>query len=356
MKHGSLFSGIGGFDLAAEWMGWDNTFHCEWNEFGQKVLKHHFPKAISYDDITKTDFTIHRGRIDVLSGGFPCQPYSLAGKRQGKNDERHLWPHMLRAIREIKPNWVVGENVRGILNWNDGVVFEEVCAEMEDEGFEVLPFILPAASVNAPHQRYRVWFVAHSNECDDARRPEGHEGEGGKERLQERDAIREPSQSGGLWNDANAEFKRLEGKNESRSEKGREWKCLWGNATGHSTQDSRVTPNAMCGRRPDEEHRQTEPGRSTEKSVSDHWRNFPTQPPVRTGDDGFRTDTLRQRIREDSMGLLSEEEIDTIISKATSKWVKETIKAGGNAVVPPLVLNIFNAINKYDEREAAELG
>lgn len=117
MRHGSLFSGIGGFDLAAEWMGWENVFHCEWNPFGQKVLKYHFPKAISYDDITKTDFTIHRGTIDILTGGFPCQPYSTAGLRKGKEDERHLWPEMLRAIREIQPRWVVGENVFGLISW-----------------------------------------------------------------------------------------------------------------------------------------------------------------------------------------------------------------------------------------------
>ncbi len=101
MTHGSLFSGIGGFDLAAEWMGWENVFHCEWNPFGQKVLKHYWPNAISYEDITKTDFTVHRGKIDIITGGFPCQPYSSAGKRKGKDDERHLWPSMLRAIREI---------------------------------------------------------------------------------------------------------------------------------------------------------------------------------------------------------------------------------------------------------------
>lgn len=99
MTHGSLFSGIGGFDLAAEWSGWENVFHCEWNDFSKKVLKYHFPKSISYHDITKTDFTIHHGAIDILTGGFPCQPYSAAGKRLGKEDDRHLWPHMLRAIQ-----------------------------------------------------------------------------------------------------------------------------------------------------------------------------------------------------------------------------------------------------------------
>jgi len=120
MNHGSLFSGIGGFDLASEWAGWNNKFHCEWNPFGQKILKHYFPNSISYNDITKTDFTIHRGTIDVLSGGFPCQPYSVAGKRLGKADERHLFPEMLRVIKEIQPRWIIGENVRGLVNWGGG--------------------------------------------------------------------------------------------------------------------------------------------------------------------------------------------------------------------------------------------
>jgi DNA-cytosine methyltransferase len=162
MNHGSLFSGIGGFDLAAEWMGWNNIFHCEWNSFGKKVLKHYWPNAISYEDITKTDFTIHRGTIDILTGGFPCQPYSGAGKRLGKEDDRHLWPEMLRAIQEIQPMYVVGENVRGLTNWNGGMVFDEVQADLETQGYEVLPFLLPACAVNAPHKRDRIWFVAYS--------------------------------------------------------------------------------------------------------------------------------------------------------------------------------------------------
>lgn len=101
MTHASLFSGIGGFDLAAEWMGWENIFHCEWNPFGQKVLKHHFPNSKSYEDITKTDFSIHRGTIDILTGGFPCQPYSSAGKRLGKEDERHLCRKCLEQLKKF---------------------------------------------------------------------------------------------------------------------------------------------------------------------------------------------------------------------------------------------------------------
>lgn len=162
MKHGSLFSGIGGFDLAAQWMGWQNMFHCEINPFCQKILNHYWPNAHSYADIKTTDFSIYRGKIDVLSGGFPCQPYSVAGERLGKEDDRHLWPEMLRAVREIAPEWVVGENVYGLINWNGGLVFDEVQTDLENCGYEVLPVLLPACGKNAEHQRYRIWFIAHS--------------------------------------------------------------------------------------------------------------------------------------------------------------------------------------------------
>jgi DNA (cytosine-5)-methyltransferase 1 len=163
VNHGSLFSGIGGFDLAAQWMGWENVFHCEFNPWCRRVLHHYWPNAKAYADIKETDFTGWRGAVDVLSGGFPCQPYSTAGKRRGNEDDRHLWPEMLRAIREIAPRWVVGENVRGLVSWSGGLVFDEVQSDLEAEGYEVLPFLLPACAVNAPHRRDRVWFIAHAS-------------------------------------------------------------------------------------------------------------------------------------------------------------------------------------------------
>jgi DNA (cytosine-5)-methyltransferase 1 len=163
MTHGSLFSGIGGFDLASEWMGWTNVFHCEWMEFPRKVLDYYWPDADSHIDITKTDFKKYENKIDVLTGGFPCQPFSLAGKRKGTNDERYLWHEMLRAVQEIKPTYVIAEKVFGITNIDGGMVFEQVCLDLENEGYEVQPFIIPACAKNAPHRRDRVWFVAYSN-------------------------------------------------------------------------------------------------------------------------------------------------------------------------------------------------
>lgn len=163
MRHISLFSGIGGFDLASEWMGWENVAHCEWNPFCQKILKYYWPKAESYSDITKTCFKKYHGTIDIISGGFPCQPFSVAGQRQGTEDNRYLWPSMLRVIREVSPTWVVGENVLGLVNWSEGMVFEQVYSDLEAEGYKVQAFVLPACGVDAPHKRDRVWFVAYRN-------------------------------------------------------------------------------------------------------------------------------------------------------------------------------------------------
>lgn len=161
MKHASLFSGIGGFDLAAQWMGWENIFQVEKDEFCQKVLTKNFPKVKRYGDIKQFDGTPYRGSIDILTGGFPCQPYSSAGKRKGTEDDRHLWPEMLRIISEIQPTWIVGENVDGIINWSEGLVFEEVQKSLEDKGYEVQSCVLPACGVQGAHRRYRVWFIAH---------------------------------------------------------------------------------------------------------------------------------------------------------------------------------------------------
>ena len=189
MTHGSLFSGIGGFDLAAEWAGWENVFHCEYEPFAQQVLKHHFPNSKLYNDIRTFDATDYFGRIDIITGGFPCQPFSAAGKRKGTEDERHLWPEMLRIIREVAPKYVVGENVRGLLNWSGGMVFEEVCADLEAEGYEVQPYLLPACGKNAPHRRDRIWFIAYANNNRALRRSERNEEASKRKGLQERDKV-----------------------------------------------------------------------------------------------------------------------------------------------------------------------
>ena len=165
MRHLDLFSGIGGFALAASrvWVDHEVVSFCDIEPFAQKVLKKHWPGVPCHDDI-KTMKGSDYANIDLLTGGFPCQPFSQAGQRRGSEDDRHLWPEMLRVIREAKPRWVVGENVLGLVNWNDGLVFEEVLSDLESEGYRVQPFILPACSINAPHRRDRVWFIANATE------------------------------------------------------------------------------------------------------------------------------------------------------------------------------------------------
>jgi len=204
MTHGSLFNGIGGFQLAAQWMGWENIFHCEIDEFCNKVVKQHFPNSIQYGDIKTTDFSIHRGRVDVLTGGFPCQPYSVAGKRKGDQDDRHLWPEMLRAVREISPSGIVGENVRGLTNWNGGLVFDEVQADLEAEGYEVLPFLLPACGVGAPHRRDRIWFIAYSDKSNDSRTSRENEGKGKAEGVSQWNKMELSSESNNIWSASNS--------------------------------------------------------------------------------------------------------------------------------------------------------
>lgn len=160
-----LFAGIGGFSLAAHWMGWETAAFVERDKFCHKVLRKNFGEDIEiYDDITTFSGKPFRGSIDIVTGGFPCQPYSSAGQRKGQEDERHLWPEMLRVIVEVQPRFIVGENVLGLISWERGMVFDQVQADLEAEGFEITSFVLPACAVDAPHRRDRVWFVAHSKQ------------------------------------------------------------------------------------------------------------------------------------------------------------------------------------------------
>ena len=161
-RHVSLFSGIGGLDLAAERAGFKTVLFCERDPYCQKVLGKHWPKVPIIDDIRKVNSESVKGKISLLSGGFPCQPFSHAGKRGGTGDDRYLWPEMLRVIHELTPEWVVAENVPGLLSIDEGVVFETVCLNLEGEGYEVLPLMYPAAGVGANHKRDRVFIVGYS--------------------------------------------------------------------------------------------------------------------------------------------------------------------------------------------------
>ena len=361
LTHGSLFSGIGGFDLAAEWMGWTNVFHCEINEFCTRILNHHFPNSEHYADITKTDFTPWRGRIDVLSGGLPCQPFSLAGQRKGADDDRYLWPQMLRAIREIQPSWVVGENVAGILTMvqpgeevevgsqtslfgeadrkrvllRQEYVVETICRDLGSEGYSVQPFLIPACAVGAPHRRDRVWFVAHRN------------GDRCREWTDKQESINRcegtPDNSDGSKNGASANpdgdrctpctaSGRIEGCRRKyfpqQEERGNEAERINGlDGLPRIAADS-YGKRQKYGNDQRPERRNKPDERFKTQYSSSIWEKFPTQSPVRSGDDGI------------SGGL------DGI---TFPKWRQESIKAYGNAVVPQVVYEIFKAIQETYE-------
>ena len=161
--HLSCFTGIGGIDLAAEWAGFETVGQIEKADFPYRVLQKHWPSVPKWRDIQDvTNDSIRAAGIaqppTILSGGFPCQPFSVAGQRKGAEDDRYLWPEMLRLVQELRPAWVVGENVAGFIS----MALDEVCADLERAGYSCRPFVFPAAGVGAPHQRDRVFIVAHS--------------------------------------------------------------------------------------------------------------------------------------------------------------------------------------------------
>jgi DNA (cytosine-5)-methyltransferase 1 len=158
MKHLDLFSGIGGFALAARWMGWETIQFVEIDKFCQKVLNKNFPNVPIHGDIKQFDGSKYRGTVDILTGGFPCQKFSMAGKGEA---DLSLWDEMFRIIRQVRPSIVVAENVYGLLIRKEGMVFECICAQLETQGYQVQSYIIPACAVNAPHKRDRIWITAY---------------------------------------------------------------------------------------------------------------------------------------------------------------------------------------------------
>jgi DNA (cytosine-5)-methyltransferase 1 len=321
MKHGSLFSGIGGFDLAAHWMGWENAFHCEWMEFPRKVLDYYFPEADSHVDICKTDFKKYEGNVDIITGGFPCQPFSMAGKRKGSEDERYLWHEMLRTIQEVKPKYVIAENVLGLTNIEDGLVFEQVWSDLEVAGYEVQPFVLPAASKGAPHQRQRIWIIAYRS---------GLRFNPGRSEQ----SLSGNSSNGNEGNTTNTKCKGLQSRTKSReiqSQKGIMEKQGYKSSIESTTSTNKwnVTDTDLSRfKTKGEQSKPTTQNKRIEYSSS-RWEQFPTQPAICGGDDGLPR------------------ELDGI---TFSKWRNQSIKGYGNAIVPQVALELFKVIQEIDNQ------
>lgn len=326
MNCGHLFNGIGGFALAAHWIGWNNVMHCEIDLFCNRVMNHHFPKSKQHEDIRTTDFTIYGGQLDILTGGFPCQPYSTAGKRLGKEDDRHLWPHMLRAIREIQPRWIVGENVRGLVSWNGGLVFDEVQSDLETAGYEVLPFLLPAAGLNAPHRRDRIFFVAHRTDA-------------GPESLR-RSGQDEVYGSGIV---ANPAMFRCEGDVSEGQAIQRTEQTLGKTGTSNS-EDGAATDSVGSGVK--QSHRSGESKLNHKSIPKCDWAQFPTQPPVCGRNDGLSLGLARLAVQsKGGRRILSP-------VQSYGKWRNEALKAFGNAIVPQVAYQIFKVIDEYEKLSA----
>ena len=386
MNHASIFSGIGGAEVAASMMGWQNLFHCEIQEFPRKVLDYWFPNSISYEDITKTDFHQWHGKVDVLTGGFPCQPFSLAGRRKGADDNRYLWPQMLRAIRQIHPTWVVGENVNGIKTMVESCqvtqmgrtdyLFEEnhlyreesrftldkICADLEAEGYSVQPIVIPACSVGAPHRRDRVWIVAHT-QCD------GYSSQGhGNQRAREKKSKEgQDRPQPGVRRHGSSKTSSYANSHRQRRRANKQksiTECCRSSNLG-TRRSKRLVSHPYCNgdktlqpsertdrlsgfplsphsigfgwkesKHEDAISQKTQQGEcqpSGADSSQSRWRNFPSQSPVCRGNDGIPFDV-------DSLTI------------SFPKWRQESIKAYGNAWVPQVAYEIFRAIEAEENK------
>ena len=403
MTHASVFSGIGGPEVAATMLGWDNLFHCEINPFGRKVLDYWYPNSKSYEDITTTDFTEWRGRVDVLTGGFPCQPFSYAGRRRGAEDDRYLWPSMYRAIDEIQPTWVVAENVAGILTMveqgevskvagtaslfdafddlrgryelRETFTLQRICSDLESHGYAVQPVLVPACAVGAPHRRDRVFIVARRIASDsdngaDRRSAREDEGKGREERIQERHEVRKPDEPNQVrregeelmadTSDTRAEGVRRERQDAiHRPEPIAEPSCECGQRMRPEQSETRGTSQEQSGGRSGEDgHDQSfadyyrkrlerwydceegRPGQAEDRPVG-----FVNQDNGIGGNSRWLTFPSVSPVHRGNDGLPFDVDRLTL---SFGKWRTEALKAYGNAIVPQVMYEIFRAIEQIE--------
>ena len=408
MTHASLFSGIGGPEVAAAMLGWENVFHCEINDFGRAILEYHFPKSKSYIDVTKTDFTEWRGRVDVLTGGFPCQPFSYAGRRGGAEDDRYLWPQFKRVIAEVRPAWVVGENVAGITTMvepgevtllgseaslfsEDDAVYryrydqpftvERVCSDLEQLGYAVQPMLIPACAVGAPHRRDRVFFIAYSEDAmhlrcsereDEERinpREQRNTGTGDKERhgCEERVITSDTEKQHGqrvrpqqreTCGEEQVELGGSRGEDEYSDER----KIRWTDADTtslrrrkiHEQMESQLTDGKepVCNGRKrypadasrQRLERQNEPGRKESWKRMCIWRNIARRSDETSEDFCGNRWANFPTVSPVHRGNDGLPFPLDCLTISPNKWRTESLKAYGNAIVPQVMYEIFRAI------------
>lgn len=334
LTHLSLFSGVGGMDLTAEWAGFKTVGQCEFAEYPTKVLEKHWPDVPRWKDIrtlTGEDFYGRTGlrTVDVISGGFPCQPFSVAGKQRGKEDDRYLWPEMVRVIKELRPTWVVGENVAGIMR----MALPDILSELEACGYRTRAFLIPACAVGARHRRYRVAIVGYSEHNGPSAAAvsggvaeTGRGKQEGQEKAGESPGTGEPANSEYV---ANSNEQGLQGRKRGElQECACEWTSGESSAYVSDTERTELQGEWRASRR-----RRTEPG------CSGGW---PTEPGL-----GGMADGPPDWLDGDIDFLINhywdtEPEIPRIATGIPNRVSR--LKALGNAVVPQQFYPIFKAI------------
>lgn len=334
MNHGSLFSGIGGFDLAAEWMGWNNVLHCEKDKKARAVLKKNFPLVESHEDIFNLDGKKYKGSIDIITGGFPCQPFSLAGKRKGRNDDRYLWPEMLRVIRQIKPTYIVGENVYGLLNMENGKTLDKIYSDLENEGYKVESFIIPACALGAWHRRDRIWIIAYSDQRNDRRKSRAICKEKREKRIQQQHEMGIFANASETWLSDAGKLPIDSDSNTNEQNTGR---------NGEAQKIQRVNRPEVC--------RGNAGGANTK-----HRKEIITDsnPPGLQRNGQRRTDQewkSTKRFTRSSCGTWNGWEVEPGMGRVVNGLPGrvDRIKQLGNAIVPQVAFEIFNFIQELDD-------
>ncbi|MDR0575623.1 MAG: DNA cytosine methyltransferase [Tannerella sp.] len=338
-----LFSGMGGFSLAGKWVGWDTVQFVEINPFCRRILEYHFRDVPVFEDVKK--FSIDElkkskwnpSENTIVCGGFPCQPFSNAGRRKGAADDRHLWPEVIRLVREIKPAWFIGENVAGITSMvqpgsevevasgktlfgedyketvsRERYIIDTIRKDLKQAGYKVWPFIIPACAVGAPHRRDRIWIVGYNKNFNRTGKTVAHRADAGHESVSEwENGVYEPPTVA----DANGE--RPSGRG-SRIEKVAE--------TSRCAETGRLGYIGTSSHANGVQRRQNDKGKQSGQSEQDipNWQRFPTQSPICRKYDGLSSE---------------------LVGITFSAWRRQAIEALGNSIVPHVAHKFFKIID-----------